>query len=340
MLRNADVRARALALTSGSQGRPPRVSRSRGLTRPAALGGIGPERRHPPARSARRGGAGRFAVWLAAGLLLLAGWTWAGQEPEPTKAPTLTFGVVPQQSATTLAATWGPLLIEAGRRSGVDIAFRTAPDIPTFEQRLAAGDYDLAYMNPYHYTLYHQAPGYLAFAREKDRRLRGILVVAADSPIQDIQDLAGQKVAFPAPAAFAASVLPQAALREAGVEVQPVYVRSHDSVYLAVAKGLYPAGGGIERTLSDLEPGTQARLRVLWRTKPYTPHALAAHPRVDPALVSQVGAALIALGNDPEGQALYEAIGFKGVVPAEDGDWDEVRSLGIDRLKVPEPVAP
>jgi len=121
--------------------------------------------------------------------------------------PTLTFGVVPQQSATKLARTWVPVLRLIGERSGVALQFATAPDIPTFEQRLAAGEYDLAYMNPYHYTVFHERPGYQAFAKEKDRLIQGILVVRKDAPYEKLADFEGRELAFPAPAAFAASVL-------------------------------------------------------------------------------------------------------------------------------------
>ena len=69
---------------------------------------------------------------------------------------------MPQQSATKLARTWVPLLRLIQERSGMALRFATAPDIPTFEQRLAAGEYDLAYMNPYHYTVFHESPGFFA----------------------------------------------------------------------------------------------------------------------------------------------------------------------------------
>jgi phosphonate transport system substrate-binding protein len=50
-------------------------------------------------------------------------------------------------------------------------------------------------------------------------RIRVILVVRKDSPIVDIADLAGKPVAFTAAAAFAASNLPQAALRQVGIAI-------------------------------------------------------------------------------------------------------------------------
>ncbi|MDX1668225.1 MAG: PhnD/SsuA/transferrin family substrate-binding protein, partial [Limnobacter sp.] len=65
---------------------------------------------------------------------------------------------MPQQSATTLARLWGPLLAEIRKNSGLNIQFSTAPNIPEFEARVAQGDYDVAYMNPYHFTVFHEAP--------------------------------------------------------------------------------------------------------------------------------------------------------------------------------------
>jgi phosphonate transport system substrate-binding protein len=266
---------------------------------------------------------------LAIGLLLIlsASSLCAQERSEP-----ISVGIVPQQAATRLAALWAPILAEIGARAGLNLEFRTAPDIPTFEQRLAEGAYDIAYMNPYHYTVFSQTPGYRAFAKQRDKRIRGILVTRQDAGIDDIAALDGSRLAFPAPAAFAASLLPRAALKEAGIDFEPNYVRSHDSVYRAVAQGLYPAGGGIERTFANTDPEVRKQLRVLWRTQGFTSHPFAAHPRVDPAVVDRVRDAMIGMSDDPTGQALLATIGFGGIESAQDADWNDVRALEIDLL--------
>lgn len=251
--------------------------------------------------------------------------TWA-----PASPAELTVGIVPQQSATALATAWIPLLAELSARSGIRLAFLTAPDIPAFEERLQAGEYDLAYMNPYHYTAFSKTPGYRAFAREKERRLVGIVVVARDSPFRELKDLAGRMVAFPAPAAFAASILPRAEFSRQGVDIQPRYVNSHDSVYRGVALGTFAAGGGIRRTLEAMDPEIAGRLRILASTPPYVPHAFAAHPRVPAAEVERLTAAMLALGNDEAGRRLLEPHSIKGFEAGVDRDWDEIRRLRID----------
>jgi phosphonate transport system substrate-binding protein len=247
--------------------------------------------------------------------------------------PTLTLGIVPQQSASRLAEDWGPLVTELSRRSGVPLVFRTAPSIPVFEERLAKGEYDLAYMNPYHYVVFHKSTGYQAFAKEQDRRLKGILVVRKDSSYQKPADLAGKTVVFPAPAAFAASILPQAEFGRLKIPIDAKFVASHDSVYRAVSSGLQEAGGGIQRTLEASPPEVRDALRVLTETPAYTPHAFAAHPRVPATTVAKVLAAMVSLASDEAGQRLLVPIAFKGVVGAQDKEWSDIRALDIDLLE-------
>jgi phosphonate transport system substrate-binding protein len=242
----------------------------------------------------------------------------------------LTVGIVPQQSATALAAAWIPLLSEAAKRAGVKLAFRTAGDIPTFEERLKNGEYDIAYMNPYHYTVFSKAPGYRAFAREKDRKLVGIIVVAKDSPLREIAELNGKAVVFPAPAAFAASILPRSEFEQKNIPIQAKYVNSHDSVYRGVAQGTFAAGGGIKRTLEAIDPAISSRLRILTSTPAYVPHAFAAHPRVDKATLDKVSTALFAMNSDETGRQLLEPLSFKGIEAGQDKDWDEIRRLKIN----------
>ena len=257
--------------------------------------------------------------------------TTATAESEPQKH-VLTFGVVPQQSAGQLARTWGPILKYVKEKTGISLRFATAPSIPEFERRMSRGEYDISYMNPYHYTVFHESPGYEAFAKAKGKRIKGIVVVRKDSPVKSMQELDSTTMAFPAPAAFAASVLPRAYLNRENIEVEPKYVSSHDSVYLSVARGLYPAGGGIVRTFNSIDPTLRDELKILWTTQPYTSHALAAHPRLSSDVVAQIHDALIGLEHSEEGRGYLKALSWNGVESASDERWDDIRDLGLDLL--------
>lgn len=250
-----------------------------------------------------------------------------------THAGTYSFGVVPQQSAKKIARLWTPILAHINKKTGYTLELKTAKNIPTFEQRVALGQYDFSYMNPYHYTVFSKLPGYIAFAKRYNQKIKGIVVVHKDSPIQSLQNLQNNTLVFPSPAAFAASLLPRAKLKAENITFKPQYVSSHDSVYLNVAKGLFPAGGGVKRTFNNTNEDVRKQLRILWTTEAYTPHAFAAHPKVPADVRMAVQQAFIAMKNSPEGRSLLNSIKIKhGIVAAEDNDWNDVRSLNIGAL--------
>ena len=250
----------------------------------------------------------------------------------PSQQPDLNLGIVPQQAASKLARLWTPIIIYVQGETGVRLRFKTAKDIPTFEQRLLAGEYDLAYMNPYHYTVFSQKPGYRAFAKEGEKRLKGIIVTHKDSTLRQLEGLEGMTLSFPSPAAFAASTVPRAFLRKEGIDITPKYVSSHDSVYRTVAAGIYPAGGGVLRTFNNVDEDIRNQLRILYTTDGYTPHALAAHPRVPMRQIALIRDCLIAMNDDAEGSALLKTINFSSVVDADHADWGDVRALNINLL--------
>ncbi len=239
----------------------------------------------------------------------------------------LTFGIVPQQSATRLAQVWLPLLDHLAKATDVKIRFATAKDIPTFEACLANGAYDVAYMNPYHFTMFNQLVGYRAFARQANKKLRGLVVVRKDSKYETLEDLDGTTVAFPSPAAFGASVIPRAEMKRREMAVEPAYVKSHDSVYRSVVAGLFPAGGGVLRTYGNVPAVLSDQLRVLYKTNSYTPHAFAAHPRVETKMIERLVENMIAMNAEDTG--LLKPLGMKGFEAASNEDWDDVRALEL-----------
>jgi phosphonate transport system substrate-binding protein len=251
-------------------------------------------------------------------------------------AKPLTFGVVPQQSAKRLAELWTPIMQHISQKTGQKIVFKTAKDIPTFEARLKTGDYDIAYMNPYHYVVFHEEPGYQAIAKQKNKTIKGVIVAKVGSDIQSITDLHGKTLAFPAPAAFAASILPRAELKKQGIVITPQYVSSHDSVYLNVSRNFFPAGGGIKRTLNNTSSEVKSQLKVIWETAAYTPHAIATHPRVDSATQIKITDALVLMNLSSVGQVLFKSINFNGIEAAKDSDWNDVRALSLNVITLPE----
>jgi phosphonate transport system substrate-binding protein len=196
-------------------------------------------------------------------------------------AEEFTFGVVPQFTTQRINDIWSPLLAELSARSGDTYTLTIEPDINEFESAFQRGDYDFAYMNPWHGVVANEAQGYLPIIRDGASTLKGVLVVRADSGINRIEQLERPEIAFPSPNALGASLLMRAELATLhNIEVSPLYVRTHPSVYLNVALGKSIAGGGVMRTLRAQPSAIQEQLKVIHETREISPHPISVHPRV------------------------------------------------------------
>ena len=240
---------------------------------------------------------------------------------------TIVFGVVPQQAMDKMITAWAPLLTYLSETTGKTFKFDSATEIEMFDQRIEKGDFDVVYMNPALYPVVHDSAGYMAIAKEKDTMLKGLIVVNKDSGINSLADLAGKSMVFPGPIAFAATVLPLAELAKLNIKVTPVFAGSHDGVYNDVARGLYAAGGGVEKTLNQVDKTSRDNLRVLWTSESYTPHPIAVHPRVDHVLAEKIQKAMVDLEQTPRGKEILKNLHFKGFTVAADEEYSKLKLL-------------
>jgi phosphonate transport system substrate-binding protein len=55
-------------------------------------------------------------------------------------------------------------------------------------------------------------------------------------------------LAFPSPNAFAASLITRATLSQRGIDIKPLYVKTHSNVYRSVLQADVVAGGAVNNT--------------------------------------------------------------------------------------------
>ena len=265
------------------------------------------------------------ALLVATGLLVT----------NPSLAETYAVGVVPQFNARTLQSIWTPILQELERRTGHTFELRGSKSIPAFEKQFMAGEFDFAYMNPYHFILASKTQGYLPLVRDTGKRLRGILVVRKDVAIDDVEQLQDKAIAFPSPNALGASLMLRAQLaREFNLRFEPRYVKSHDSVYLNVVTGRMVAGGGVGRTLARQPSEVREQLRVLYTTPAVASHPVTVHPRVPETVRSMVKNALIAMEESESERQLLAKIPIGTAGEALSEDYVPLQKMGLDAFYV------
>lgn len=266
-------------------------------------------------------------------LLMVLGNTRAvASDPVPEPSSPYLFGVVPQFSAAEIMTIWRPILDSMEKATGLRFRLAGSDSIPAFEKEFTSGRFDFVYMNPYHFVHAERSQGYEPLVRDLGRKLYGIIVVHKDSPIQSADQLQGETVAFPAPNALAASLMPRAEFQRKRIQIEPRYVRSHSSVYLNVALGKSVAGGGVQKTLEQQPKKVQDALRIVYRTQDVMPHPVAAHPRVKDEVRERVKAALLALDASEHGRRLLARVPIRQIGPASPEDYHPLLTLGLEPL--------
>ena len=271
-----------------------------------------------------------LARWCASLALLLCALLGTAQAQD---AAVYKVGVVPQFDSRTTYDIWTPILAQLQTATGLHFQLVGSPNIPEFEKRVSQQEFDFVYLNPYQWLV--ASNNYVPLVRDVQTPLEGIIVVRKDSAFNELSDLKGKTIDFPAPNALAASLMTRAHLDQAGVNVQARYVKTHTSVYLNVALGQADAGGGVLQTLEDQPAAVRKQLRVIYKTNAVASHPLAANRQLSAALRDQVRAALVALGESKDGHALLLRVPFDQVGRASADDYTPLRRMGLEKYYVP-----
>lgn len=246
----------------------------------------------------------------------------------------IVFSPVPQLPAPTLFARWMPLLEVLGQETGQCFELVINQTIPDFERLLFRGEIGLAYANPYHAVLAYKSRGYLPLLADA-ALLTGILVVRRDSEIRQLSDLRGRRVDFPAPNAFAASLLLRAHLQSLHIEIQPRYVKTHGNVYRSVILGEALAGGGVNKTLLSEPEEMRQHLKVLYETPGYRSHPLIANPKIPLPLRARIQERFINLAKTESGRALLAGVQISDPIPVNyANDYRPLEKLRLQKLVV------
>ena len=217
------------------------------------------------------------------------------------------FAIVPQFSPLELSKGWAPVM-GVLQQVGIACEMVVHPSIAVFEREFLDGSADFVYLNPYHMVMAYQRQKYQALLHDT-LPLRGAVVVRKDSPVQTLADLDKQRVSFPAPNAFAASLYVRAVLaREAHVTIRPSYEQTHSNAIRQVLTGDSAAAGIVLRTLAREPAEVQSALRIIYTTPPVTPHPVAAHPRVPVAVRSALTQAFLGMAAHANSKALLSAV--------------------------------
>lgn len=239
----------------------------------------------------------------------------------------LSFGVITQRSIILTAQYWNPILTYVEKKSGVALVLKVEKTAPDHSHQVGRGAYDLVYSNHF-FTKANAKVGYQVMARPAGPAITGEIVVAEDSPIARLEDLAGREVGFPSLAAFVAYAVPMDALSRKGISVKAVFAGNQEGIMGQLKAGRVAAAGVNSEVMRSYATREQFRYRVIWHSAEYLNLPIAAHPRVASSAAKAVINVLVGMAHDPEGKRILEKGGHLigqlppyGFVRATDRDY-------------------
>ena len=158
---------------------------------------------------------------------------------------------------------------------------------------------------------------------------RGHIVVTENSPLESLKELSGKRLAF-VNRQSTMYLVPYAMLKQAGLTQEDLagqaFLGSHQNVALGVLAGDFAAGAIKEEVFLDF---SKLGLRSLSATMNVPEHVFVASNQVTEDHLMTIRAALLNLGTTPAGVLILQRIksSVTAIVPAEDADYDQMRSL-------------
>lgn len=245
------------------------------------------------------------------------------------------FGVFPGHNPERLHAMFGPIMEYLGINIP-EATFRleASRDYAAFEEKLYGRELDFALPNPYQ-TLIALNHGYRVFGKmADDENFRGLILLRKDSPVQNVSDLKGKAVSFPAPTALAAAMLSQYFLHSHGLDVlkdiETRYVGSQESSIMNVYLGNVAAGATWPspwRAFSRERPEIAAEMKVMWETESLPNNALVVRDDVPAEIAAQVEKLLLSLHEHEQGKTWLERMDLSRFEAASSETYEPVRAF-------------
>ncbi|MCG6550939.1 MAG: phosphate/phosphite/phosphonate ABC transporter substrate-binding protein [Candidatus Magnetominusculus sp. LBB02] len=242
-----------------------------------------------------------------------------------TSRPVLIFGIHALHNPQRLYEVYQPIVNYLNNNlKDVEIKLEASRSYDDFEKKLYSRHFDIALPNAMH-IVYSFAHGYRVFLKiTDDTQFRGIILVRKDSNIDNVTDLRGKTVCYPAPTALAATMLPQHYLQTHGLDlihdITHMYSGSQESSIMNVYLKRCAAGCTWPppwQAFVERNPEIAKELTVKWETQWLVNNGIVARDDVPEELVQAIASLMTSLHTTQEGRRMLDALPVERFVPAE-----------------------
>lgn len=237
----------------------------------------------------------------------------------------LVIGILNQQTAAKTAERWNPILKHLTDTTGIPLVFKMGQTVQDTNAMMARGEFDLVFTNHNFRPEFDNT--YKPLARWSEKPIYGVLAVLADSPVRNLKDLTGRKVVFPSRTAFVGYAVPMAALKNAKVQIEPVFAAHQEGALAQLKAKQVDAAAVNSRFLTQYAAQSGLAYREVFISEGYADLPISIHPRVPTPTAETLRKALLNMRSDPKAAHALAAGSFSGFYPATDRDYDNTRKV-------------
>lgn len=211
------------------------------------------------------------------------------------------FSPVNQYGIELTASYWNPIIDYVSTKTGLKMQLkigRTSADTTAY---VLANEVDFVFSN-HLFSPERESLGWKVFGRRQTPPIYSQILVLADSPIQKLEQLEDQPVAFPGPEALVAYKFPYAQLLSRNIPVQVVFGGNMDGAFAQLTSGKVKAVGANSQLTEGWAKRENKKVRVLWVSEPLHDLALMASKKVPEKDLQAISRAFLGMSKDPQGK--------------------------------------
>ncbi len=256
-----------------------------------------------------------------------------------TGSEPIRVAVLPDQSKERLLAKYAPLLVYLERETSLEFDLAIPQDYADLLQRFDAGQVDLAWFGGLTFAQAAETSQAIPLAfRDVDRQFMSCYLASAADTRTMIDQFEGESFSFGPRLSTSGHLMPRYYMAAVDLDPEKFFASikhsaAHDQTAMWVSNGTVTLGVAncvIVRSLLDHGVLTDADLRIVETTPPYSDYVWAVAPTVDQRIRTSILDALLALdATIPEHRAILRLQGANSYLPAGISDFQIIREAAI-----------
>jgi len=262
-----------------------------------------------------------------------------GGGEESADPEVLRVGLIPNQNPESVEANYEPFGEYLSEQLGREVELTVPVSYGAVVEAMVNDELDLAYYGGLTYVQARNRGDVVPLVTEinpetGDTTYRSVIIVPAESEIEEVSELEGRDFAFGSVSSTSGSLYPAIMLRNASIDYRTDlgnfnYTNGHDATAQAVANGQVDAGGVEDRILYRLQDeGTIDRdsVRVIDESEPIQGYPWVVRNALTDDLKMDIAQAFLDI-DDPAILDLLRAEGYERI---EAGDYDYVEDQATE----------